>query len=147
MYFRLGETLRLLCLIAVLAAATVAGGLSLASWRGVVRDDAGKPVGTATVKLRSVAGERHYAASTSADGAFALPEIVAGEYELAVESGGKSWGTVKPVVVVFKDGAGLTSGLQLSASGEVRLLPGAEAISVQGSGGEHLSSGEVSSCR
>ncbi len=68
MFFRLGETLRVLCLIAVLAAATVAGGLSLASWRGVVRDDAGKPVGTATVKLRSVAGERHYAASTSADG-------------------------------------------------------------------------------
>ena len=106
----------------------VAGGLSLASWRGVVRDDAGKPVGTATVKLRSVAGERHYTASTSADGAFAFAEIVAGEYELSVESGGKSWGTVKPVVIVFKDGAGLTSGLQLSSlAAEVRLLPGARS--------------------
>src|SRR5580765_7586794 len=133
MSYRLGETLRLLCLIAVSATATIAGGLSLASWRGLVRDDAGKPVGTATVKLRSVSGERHYAASSSADGAFVFPEVIAGEYELAVESGGKSWGAAKPVVVLFKDGAALTNGLQLSLSGVVRLLPGAEAISVQGS--------------
>ena len=146
MFFRFGETLRVLCRVAVLAAATIASGFSLASWRGVVRDDAGKPVGSATVKLRSAAGGHYYAASTSVDGAFAFPEIVAGEYELAVESGGKSWGSVKPIVVVVKDGAALTSGLQLSPQApEVRFLGSAEAISVQGSGGEHLSSGEVSS--
>lgn len=146
MFFRLGEILRALCLVAVLAAATIASGFSLAFWRGVVRDDAGKPVGTATVKLSSIAGGRYYAASTSAGGAFVFPEIVAGEYELAVESGGKSWGSAKPVVVVIKDGALLTSGLELSSHApEVRFLPSVEAISVQGSGGKHLSSGEVSS--
>ena len=89
----------------------MASGFSLASWRGVVRNDAGKPVGNATVKLKAVAGERYYAASTSADGLFAFPEIAAGQYELSVESGGKSWGSAKPVVVEVKDGAVLTSGL------------------------------------
>src|SRR5712691_2243552 len=79
MLLRLGETLRALCLVAVLAAATVAGGLSLASWRGVVRDDAGKPVSTATGKLSAITGDRHYTARTSAGGAFAFPEIVAGD--------------------------------------------------------------------
>ena len=146
MFFRLGETLRALCLVAVVATATMASSLSLASWRGVVRDDAGKPVGNATVKLHSIAGEHYYAAGTSANGVFAFPGIVAGQYELAVESGGKSWGSIKPVVVVVKDGAVLSSGLQLSSqAAEVRFLASAEAISVQGSGGEHLSSGEVSS--
>ncbi len=57
MLLRLGETLRALCLVAVLAAATVAAGLALASWRGVVRDDAGKPVSTATGKLSAITGD------------------------------------------------------------------------------------------
>jgi hypothetical protein len=146
MRFRLGETLRALGLVGTLAAATMASGFSLASWRGVVRDDAGKPVGTATVKLTSIAGGRYYVAGTSASGAFAFPEIVAGEYELSVESSGKTWGAERPVVVVVKDGALLSSGLELSSpTREVRLVAPVKAISVQGSGGEHLSSGEVSS--
>src|SRR6266850_7619674 len=146
MLFRLGETLRALGLVGTLAAATMASGFSLASWRGVVRDDAGKPVATATVKLTSIAGGRYYVGGTSANGAFAFPEIVAGEYELSVESGGKTWGAERPVVVVVKDGALLSSGLELSShTRQVRLVASVEAISVQSSGGEHLSSGEVSS--
>jgi hypothetical protein len=110
----------------------------------VVRDDAGKPVSTATVKLSAITGDRHYTATTSASGEFALAELVAGEYQLVVESEGKTWGPTKPVAL--KDGAMLTSALQLSSqTPELRILPSVEAISVQGSGGEHLSSGEVSS--
>src|SRR6266850_4776473 len=146
MLFRLGETLRALGLVGTLAAATMASGFSLASWRGVVRDDAGKPVATATVKLTSIAGGRYYVGGTSANGAFAFPEIVAGEYELSVESGGKTWGAERPVVVVVKDGALLSSGLELSShTRQVRLVASVEAISVQSSGGERLSTGEVSS--
>ena len=138
--------MRALGLVGTLAAATMASGFSLASWRGVVRDDAGKPVATATVKLTSIAGGRYYVGGTSANGAFAFPEIVAGEYELLVESGGKTWGAERPVVVVVKDGALLSSGLELSShTRQVRLVASVEAISVQSSGGEHLSSGEVSS--
>ncbi len=143
MLLRHGETLRALCLVAVLAAAPVAGGLSLASWRGVVRDDAGKPVSTATVKLSAITGDRHYTARTSAGGAFAFPEIVAASTGLWWRATAR-WGATKPIAL--KDGATLTSALQLlSQAPEVWILPSVEAISVQGSGGEHLSSGEVSS--
>ena len=46
----------------------------------------------------------------------------------------------------FTDGASLTSTLQLSSqAAEVRILPGGEESSAQASGGERLSSGEVSS--
>src|SRR6202165_3535806 len=146
MLSRLGETLHALCLITALAAATVASAFSLASWRGVLRDNAGKPVGTATVNLSSIGGDRHYSARPCASGEFALVEIVAGDYDLSVESGGKTWGGARPVVVVIKDGALLTSALQLmSQAPEVRILPSGEASSAQASGGEHLSSGEVSS--
>src|SRR5450755_4863755 len=111
MFFRPGESLHALCLFTVLAGDTVASGFSLASWRGVVRDDAGKPVGTATLKLTSVSGGLHYLTSTSAGGGFAFPEIVAGEYELSVESGGKRWASAKPITL--KDGTALSSALQL----------------------------------
>jgi hypothetical protein len=146
MFFRLGETWRGLCLVVLLLVGTFAGGFALASWHGVLRDDAGKPVEAATVTLISVTGDRHYHATTSAAGQFAIPDVVAGEYRLSVERGGKNWDSAKTAVVVIRDGASLTSNLQLSSQEpEVRVLPSVEAISVRGRGGEHLSSGEVSS--
>ena len=70
--------------------------------------------------------------------------MVAGDYDLSVESTGKTWHLAKPIVI--QDGAALTSMLQLSAqSAEIRVLPGGEETSAQASGGERLSSGEVSS--
>src|SRR5450631_684373 len=126
MFFRLGENLRTLCLVAALATATLASAFSPASWHGVLRDEAGKPIASATVRLSSTAGDRHYSAQTSAGGEFALAGMAAGDYRLAVESGGKTWGSAKTVVVVIKDGASLTSALQLSPQGlEVRVLPAA----------------------
>jgi hypothetical protein len=146
MSVRLGDVLRAMCLIAGLFAATVAVATSLASWRGVLRDDAGKPVGSATIELKSVSSERHYTTKTLPGGEFAFFEIAAGDYAVSVESGGKSWGTAKPSIITIKDGAALTSTLQVSSQApEVRVLPAVEAVSVTGSGGEHLSSGEVSS--
>jgi hypothetical protein len=146
MFFGLGETWRVLCLVVLLLVGTFAGGFALASWHGVLRDDAGKPVDAATVTLISVTEDRSYRTTTSAAGQFAIADIVAGEYQLSVERGGKNWGSPKTAVVVIKDGASLTSNLQLSSQPpEVRVLPAVEAISVQGRSGEHLSSGEVSS--
>ncbi len=142
MFFRLGKPLHTLCLIASLVSA--AGAFALSSWRGVLRDDTGKPVGAATVKLTAAAGDRHYEAATSTSGDFAFPDLVAGDYDLSVESTGKTWHLAKPIVI--QDGAALTSLLQLSAqAAEIRVLPGGEETSAQASGGERLSSGEVSS--
>ncbi|MGC2186483.1 MAG: carboxypeptidase-like regulatory domain-containing protein [Terriglobales bacterium] len=142
MFFRLGKPLHSLCLIASLVSA--AGAFALSSWRGVVRDDLGKTVGAATVRLTLARGDRHYQATTSASGDFTFPDLVAGDYDLSVESTGKTWHLAKPIVI--QDGAALTSLLQLSAqAAEIRVLPGGEETSAQASGGERLSSGEVSS--
>ncbi len=141
MRFRLGQPLHTLCLMATLVSA--AGALALSSWRGVLRDDAGKPVSAATVKLTSATGDRHYQAATSTSGDFALANMVAGDYDLSVESAGKTWRMAK--ALVMPDGATLTSALQLSQTAEVRVLPGGEESAAQASGGERLSSGEVSS--
>ena len=142
MFFCLGDNLRTLCLIIVLTSA--AGAFALASWRGVLRDDAGHPVPSATIKLTSISGGQPYTARTSASGEFVLTEMPAGDYQLAVESGGQSWTSAKPVALA--EGAALTSTLQLSSQGpEVRVLPAAIEVSGQASGGELLSSGQVSS--
>ena len=117
---------------------------SPASWSGVLRDDAGKPVGDATVRLRAISGEREYTARTSANGRFALAGVVAGDYRLSVQAAGKTWNVGNPVTV--KDGVALTSTLQLTSQPrQLRVVPSGEESSAQASGGEHLSSGEVSS--
>ena len=143
MSVRLGDRLCLLALIGALLAAPMAGAL-VATWNGVLRDAAGKPINAAKVRLHAKANGRDYEATTSTGGTFAFTGIVAAEYELSVEAGGKIWRASVPIII--KDGTALTTILQASAdSSELRLLPASEAISVQSSGGEHLSSGEVSS--
>ncbi len=141
---RPAKYLRLLCLIAGFLVTLDAGA---ASWHGMLRDDAAKPVGAATIRLVSTTGDRHYTALTSADGKFVLSEIAAGEYSLTVELDQRISPAPSPVAI--KEGASITGILQLSSPAqapEVRLLAAAEETSsVQASGGEHLSSGEVSS--
>jgi hypothetical protein len=138
------DQVRALCLSATLAAASIAGALAAASWNGVLLDHAGKSVGEATVKLRSTSGGRDYTARTLESGKFAFTEIVAGDYRLAVQAEGKTWSMANPVTL--KDGTALTATLQLfSQAQEVRVVSSGEDSSPQASGGEHLSSGEVSS--
>ncbi|MGA8311286.1 MAG: TonB-dependent receptor [Terriglobales bacterium] len=144
MLLRLSDLVRGLCLIATLAVASLAVAFAAASWSGVLRDDAGKPVAEATVRLRAISGDQNYTARTSANGGFALTGVVAGEYRLSVESDGKTWNAGNPVTM--KDGVALTSTLQLTSQAEqLRVVPSGKESSTQASGGEHLSSGEVSS--
>jgi hypothetical protein len=115
-----------------------------ASWNGVVRDSAGNPVGKADVKLVSTDTKGEHSATTSASGQFVFAAVPAGNYKVTVSGEGKTWSAAAPVVI--KDGAALTAGLQLSAQGqELRVVMGLEAATPQASGGEHLSTGEVSS--
>jgi hypothetical protein len=116
----------------------------LPSWSGVLRDSAGNPVNSATIKLSGADAQREYSAITSMTGQFAFTALRAGNYTLTVSVGGKSWTASDPVVIL--DGATLTSGLQLSPQGlELRVLVATDAPSPQASGGERLSTGEVSS--
>src|SRR5260370_2401886 len=114
------------------------------SWRGIVREAAGNPVGMATVKLVSADSKREYSAATSASGQFAFAGVAAGEYTVAVGAAGKIWTTENRVSI--KDDGARTSDLQLTQQGqEFRIVIIENAALPQASGGEHLSTGEVSS--
>ena len=97
----------------------------------------------ATVKLRSLAGEREYTIKTSGTGTFVFFQIVAGKYELSVTSNAATSKAANPVNV--EEGGTLTNALLLGAKGELVVVTDAAEIGPQSSGGEHLSSGEVSS--
>src|SRR5229473_82844 len=114
------------------------------SWSGVLREAAGNPVDMAAIKLFAAESNREYSTTTSATGQFVFAGIAPGNYTLTVSAAGKIWTAADPVV--FKDGAILTSSLQLSLQGqEHRIMVAQDAASPQASGGEHLSTGEVSS--
>jgi len=114
------------------------------SWSGILRDSAGNPVGGATIKLLAADNKREYSASTSAAGEFAFTAIAAGNYAFTVSSAGKTWTAAENVTI--KDGATRRSTLQLVPKGqELRILVSQDAVSPQASGGERLSTAEVSS--
>lgn len=147
MFIRPGNRICILCLSFVLLAGSGASALSGASWSGVLTDGSGKPLAEAVVTLRSSSGGRDYTVRTASSGKFAFAEIVAGSYEVSVKVADREWKAVAPLVV--KDASTLTMALQLSSPGqttqELRIVPSATATSAQASGGEHLSSTEVSS--
>src|SRR5437660_11850887 len=113
------------------------------SWDGVLRDGAGNPVPGARVMLYAIAKKADYSAATSASGQFSFLDLPGGNYQLSVVANGKTWRADKPLII--KDGIVLTVGLQLSPTEEARLTIVTEGASKQASGGEHLSSTEVSS--
>src|SRR5712664_2107160 len=114
------------------------------SWSGVLRDSGGHPVDSAAIRLIGVDVHREYSATTSTTGQFAFTAVAAGTYTLTVSVAGKIWTAAAPVII--KDGAALASGLQFSAQGqELLLIASLTTASPQASGGERLSTGEVSS--
>ncbi len=171
MHTCLGNRIFVLCLFAACLAGSIAFALGGAPWSGVLTDAAGTQVAQAVIKLHAVGGHE-YSAVTDANGRFAFAEIVAGDYEVSVTSAGKTWKATTALVV--KASANLESSLQLSATDqELRFVtpPNAQGVtpaiapsvapattssatpqiavkgetSAQASGGEHLSSTEVSS--
>src|SRR5213082_1683450 len=122
------------------------------SWTGVLRDAAGNPIKKAEIHLQATDGNHEYSAATTATGQFTFTALSAGRYRLTATVGGKTWRASEAVQI--KDGAALVSNLRLSAVGqELRLIDANGAakgdaknpVSPQASGGEHLSTGEVSS--
>jgi hypothetical protein len=138
-----GNQLRAMCLAGVLLAASTAGAVSGASWKGVLSDSSGRPVREAVVKLRSASGHA-YTATTAANGRFAFSGVPGGVYAVSVQTPAQA--ATAATEVVIKDAAALTMTLQLSPEGRaLRVLAPSEEVSAQASGGEHLSSAEVSS--
>src|SRR5437016_6271376 len=114
------------------------------AWSGVLRDSAGNPVDLATIKLLAANRHRAYSATTSTTGQFVFTAVAAGDYALTVSVAGKIWTAAAPVII--KDGRALWSGLRLSPQGqELSIIVAADAAAPRASGGERLSTGEVSS--
>ncbi len=120
-----------------------ASGLAVTSWRGTLRDSAGDPVNGAVVKLHSPSGKVDYSSATSSDGIFTFEHILPGEYRLSAIKDGREWKAVNYVEI--KAGLALTAGLQISSRQQLRVVAGAEGSVPVASGGENLSSKEVSS--
>ncbi|HXM16556.1 MAG TPA: carboxypeptidase-like regulatory domain-containing protein, partial [Candidatus Eremiobacteraceae bacterium] len=133
-----------LCLILFLVGAVLKVHAAPASWRGNLRDAEGHPVANAAIELHSTSGNHEYSTKTSATGDFVLAEIVEGAYSLRVTVAGKTWTAAS--TVAFKDDASVSGVLELSSTDAVvRVITSGEGKRTQGSGGEKLSSGEVSS--
>jgi Carboxypeptidase regulatory-like domain len=110
---------------------------------GTLRDNAGKPVGNAIVTLHQASADRDYAATTSPDGGYKFQDIPAGRYTVSVSWNGKIWTMANPVSI--QNEVILTTELRFSSKEHALLAEGGgESSSPQSSGGEHLSSGEVS---
>ncbi len=114
------------------------------SWTGILRDKSGKPVAHAVINLRAKLGDGRFSAKTSVGGAFSFEAIAPGSYEVTVTLAGNTYTAANPVTM--EAGKTFTAGLEISPQDGTVLVSLTQApASVQASGGEHLSSGEVSS--
>ncbi len=137
-----------LCLTAVVFAASVAAAVSGATWSGSVVDGAGQPVAGAFVVMHPAMHlpehKQDHDVTTIASGEFAITDLAPGSYSLAVAVGDKTWKAAAPITV--KDSSAMTMSLRLASSGNELLVSISPVKATkEASGGEHLSSTEVSS--
>ncbi len=136
--------------LGLLLLSTTVRAASGASWDGALSDSAGRSVAGATIQLRSTAHQ--YTATTTESGKFSIGDIATGSYDVSLILEGKEYKASLPFIV-HDNATALSNLLQISSSGDVLLVRGvpsdfANAVaqtSTQGSGGERLSSAEVSS--
>ena len=112
----------------------------------MVRDAASKAVAGAKVELHSHgAVGTAYQATSAGNGEFTIAAIQPGSYEVAVTAMSKTWKATE--ILQVKAGTTLVMGLRLDAAGQAALVAASTRSkgAAQGSGGERLSSEEVSS--
>ena len=112
-------------------------------WTGVLRDLEGKPVPDATVELGSVSGGKGYSVKTSQTGIFAFSGIVPGKYKLSVTTGSVTSRAAN--LITIAEDSELTNGVMLLGQGKLTIITEEHATDPHATGGQHLSSGEVSS--
>jgi Carboxypeptidase regulatory-like domain len=128
-------------LCAICLSGTILHGES--SWTGILRDAQGIPVPTAEVALKSSTDSSIRSVTTTAAGTFTFSNFPNGHYQVTVTKDGKIWRSRSPFVITA--GASLRSELRLTDKSVAIFSPAPDAQEPQASGGEHLSSAEVSS--
>lgn len=141
----------MLCLALICSAVALAA--TDGSWTGTLREKNGNPVNGARVQLRAVDRTVVAEAVSSETGAFAFTGVASGSYRVDVAIGEKNWRGAS--FLVIRDRETVAADLQLSSDQELLIQfssQGRNGLSQtpgeaqkQGSGGEHLSSGAVSS--
>src|SRR5215470_3410250 len=116
------------------------------TWDGVVLSSHGSGVAGAQVSLNSEQGRNQYSAITSSTGAFTFSQVLPGDYELVVITGGSAYKDQN--LLHFKDSDHVAVQLRLVNHGRTRQILVTESTAggsgSEASGGEHLSSSEVS---
>ncbi|HEX5411814.1 MAG TPA: TonB-dependent receptor [Terriglobia bacterium] len=144
MFRSVNYLIRTVCGVLLLLLAVSAHGFALTSWNGVLSDSAGHPAAGVIIRLHSPAGNLDYSAVTSATGTFVLDHIAAGNYQLAASKNGGVWRSSS--LVTIKDGLNLTEGLRISSvKRQLQVMASTGGSSQRATGGENLSSKEVSS--
>src|SRR5581483_6504148 len=128
--------------IVALITLTQAMATSPASWSGVLRDSSGAPVPSATITLQPV-GRQPFTSTTTSDGRFSFNGVPKGTYEFAVSKGSATWSSAQAIVI--EPGRTSMASIQLSSGGDrLKAVLVENVQAAQSTGGEHLSSGEVS---
>jgi carboxypeptidase family protein len=122
----------------------VTSALASPSRTGFLRDESGKGIAGAVVTLRIPTSGREFTAKTGSSGQFEFSNIAPGTYELTISLGGHVWTLPKPLTILDSKAPNLD--LQLSSSRReiVIVADSADSPKSTGSGGERLSSAEVS---
>ncbi len=114
-----------------------------ATWRGVLRDPAGKTLAGASVELREVGTGQVAASTTGPNGIFAFSGLLPGAYSVSVSLQSRTVTLNTPVEI--RKGEIRQDWLEISTDQRQLVLHGAaEEVGARASGGERLSSREVS---
>ncbi len=131
-----GSVMKLLMLGLAFAAPLGAQEQTAIVWHGVLRNSEGAPIAGAQVKLSGAAAAQ---ADTNSDGSFTLAALPAGEYRLAIATGGKTTAYGQAIELAPASPAVV---ITLSSRGEIAV---AAQQDTGATGGEALSSQTVSS--
>ena len=132
----------LLCVFLSVVAGLAAGNPAPVTWSGQLRDARGKPLAGAHVECREVQSGRVSSSQTDSSGAFAFPDLAPGSYSISVR-----WqeGTATAAELLeVREGGRIGFWLEIDSQGRLAIRQAADEGSSQGSGGERLSSQEVS---
>ena len=122
---------------------STAAQVAPASWEGTVGDARGNVMPGAQVELRETGSGRTLTTTTDAQGAFSFSELLAGNYAVRVRWHNKT--TTSRELLKIQPGNHLNSSVQVAVAGGLLVLQTAAAgEQPQASGGEKLSSREVS---
>jgi hypothetical protein len=115
------------------------------SWTAILRDAADKPVAHATIHLHNAQAGLDLSVVTSSTGEFTFGDLTPGTYDLSIAAFGKTYHAAQPLNL--SDASLFPSALRLSPDSQEPYIATADQphATSQGSGGEHLSSAEVSS--